>query len=61
MKHNNLQRTAPLGEIGPWRCAYCGTIGLVKALLAEECPQGVSSERAIIDAVEGKVNDEKEN
>ncbi len=35
--HNLLDRLAPVGEIGPWRCRMCGAEGLLEELDTTAC------------------------
>ena len=54
MSENNhlLKRTVPKGEIGPWRCAYCGEEGSPSDLFDKPCESGpATQEEALLDAL----------
>lgn len=52
---HRLVRTSPSGKEFVGRCALCGETDLPAGSVFESCPnpRGVSSERAVLDAVEG--------
>lgn len=53
---HSLRRTSPMGGPFVGRCVLCGATGLSMGAALDTCPnpRGVSSDDALIDAIEGE-------